>query len=518
MRVSPHIESDFITALVAGVAAAPGADRRTVYAPFTGKPLVDLPLSGVSDVDDAVQRAQRAQRIWAGVSLAERAKVLLRLHDLLLDRRSEALDLLQLEVGKARRDATEEILDVAHAARYAARLGPSLLRPHRRRSVAPGVLSASVHQQPKGVVGVITPWNYPLALLLNDAAPALMAGNALVIKPDEQTSLVTLWVASLLRAAGVPDDAVQVVTGDGPLIGGAVIDLVDYVAFTGSTETGRAVAERAASRLIGVSLELGGKNAAIVCADANLAKAARGLATGSFANAGQLCQTFERIYVVDAVYDQFRSTFLQQVDGLHLSPALDYSADVGSLVSAEHLEKVSGHVAEAVAAGARVITGGRPRPDIGPYFYEPTVLEGVTEQMRVCREETFGPVVALYRVPDEFAAVAAANDSAHGLNASVWSRDIGRARAIAARLQAGTVHINDGYTGIWATIDAPMGGVLDSGLGRRNGPEGMLRYTEPQSVVVQRFIQVGGPAGQRYEGWAKLLTGYVRALKAMGVR
>jgi acyl-CoA reductase-like NAD-dependent aldehyde dehydrogenase len=504
--------------LLDGVRAAPGAARRTVYAPFTGKPLADLPLSEPQDVRDAVERARRAQRIWSGTSLGERAAVMLRLHDLLLDRRAEALDLLQLEVGKARRDATEEVLDVAHAARYAARLGRSLLRPQRRRSVAPGVLSASVHLQPKGVVGVITPWNYPLALLVNDAAPALMAGNALVIKPDEQTSLITLWVASLMRAAGVPDDAVQVVTGDGPVIGGAVIDHVDYVAFTGSTETGRAVAERAAPRLIGTSLELGGKNAAIVCADANLAKAARGLATGSFANAGQLCQTFERIYVVDAIYDDFRAAFLREVDGLHLSPALDYSGDVGSLVSAEHLAKVCDHVDEAVAAGARVITGGRARPDIGPYFYEPTVMEGVTDQMRVCCEETFGPVVALYRVPDEAAAVAAANNSAHGLNASVWSRDIGRAKAIAARLRAGTVHVNDGYTGIWATIDAPMGGVLDSGLGRRNGREGLLRYTEPQSVVVQRFLQLGGPPGERYEGWAKLLTGYVRALKAMGVR
>jgi succinate-semialdehyde dehydrogenase/glutarate-semialdehyde dehydrogenase len=446
----------------------------------------------------------------------QRADVLLRWHDLVLQRRREIADLMQYETGKSRRDVMEEILDVAHAARYNARMAPRLLRPQRRRNASPIVFSGRVLHPPKGLVGVIMPWNYPLVLMINDLAPALVTGNAALVKPDHQTPLTALYAASLMYEAGLPRDVLQVLVGEGPTTGAAIVEEVDHVAFTGSTATGRIIGARCGERLIGCSLELGGKNAALVLADADIARTARGLAIASFANAGQLCQSMERIYVVDAVYEQFRDAFLAETAALRVGPGLDFTHDVGSLIDTGHLAKVDGHVTEAVAAGAQVLIGGHPLAEAGPTFYAPTVLEGVTRSMRVVTEETFGPVTGLYRVADTEAAIVAANDAQYGLNASIWSRDERAARAVASRLRAGTVHINDGYGGIWALVDLPLGGMGDSGLGRRNGPEGLLRYTEPQAVITQRFINVNGPPGAAYEQWQRVLTGYVVALKRLG--
>src|SRR5918911_351896 len=281
--------------LAARVTAGRTARRVTTTAPFTGAPLAELPLSTPDDVRAAVARARSAQPGWAARGVRERAQVLLRLHDLVLARRAELLDLIQLECGKARAHAYEEVADVAINARWYARRGPGLLADVRHPGLVPGLTRGTEVRQPKGVVGVIAPWNYPFPLALSDALPALLAGNAVVLKPDTRTALTALAGAELLTEAGLPEALFGVVVGDGPVVGGALVDAVDHVCFTGSTATGRTVAARAAARLVGASLELGGKNAAYVAADADLDPAAEGTVRDCFSNAGQLCISIERL-------------------------------------------------------------------------------------------------------------------------------------------------------------------------------------------------------------------------------
>ena len=506
-----------LTGLVAAGAAGP-PERHLSRSPWTGAPLADLPLSTADDVEAAVARARRAQRDWARTPVAERAAVLLRVHDLVLDRQSEVLDLVQLETGKSRASAYEEVADVALVARHYGRRAAGYLAPRRARALLPVVSSATVLRHPLGVVGVVAPWNYPLVLSLGDALPALAAGNAVVVKPDLQTTLTALWAAALLRDAGLPDGLLAVVTGDGPGIGGALVDRVDHVAFTGSTATGRLVAAQAARRLVPVSLELGGKNALYVADDADPDVAAEGAVRACFANTGQLCVSIERVLVHDAVADAFLAAFLRRVRALRLGPGLHYGNDVGSLTNAAQLARVRAHVDDAVARGARVLAGGRPRPDLGPLFHEATVLGDVPADAVVCQEETFGPVVAVQRVRDDDHAVALANDSPFGLNASVWTRDVARGRRVAARIEAGTVNVNEGYALAWGSTAAPMGGVKASGLGRRHGAEGLWATTWTQTVAVQRGAHHGLGLARLYglpaERWTAVFTGALRAMKA----
>jgi len=504
--------------LAAQVTAGPSAGTLECRSPFDGALVGRLPVSSEADVDVAFGSARAAQRAWADRPVATRGRVFLTFHDLLLARRDEALDLVQRETGKARRHALEEVLDVAINARYYARSAARLLAPQRRRGALPLLTQVTQQHHPLGVVGVIAPWNYPLTLAVSDAIPALMAGNGIVLKPDSQTAFIALWARELLVEAGLPESLFQVVVGDGPTIGPAVVDRADYVCFTGSTATGREVARRCADRLVGCSLELGGKNAMVVCADANLDRTVEGALRACFSNAGQLCISIERMYVADEVYDAFVPAFADAVDRMRLSAALDYSADMGSLVSQRQLDAVRRHIDDAVAGGATVLAGGHARPDLGPYFHEPTLLEGVTPSMAVCDEETFGPVVSLYRFRDEDEAVRRVNATAYGLNASVWTKDTRRGRALAARIKAGTVNVNEGYGPAWGSVDAPMGGMGDSGLGRRHGAEGLLKYTETQTVAVQRLQGFGAPRQLSDEQWARVLTFSVGALKKVGWR
>ncbi len=265
------------------------------------------------------------------------------------------------------------------------------------------------------------------------------------MKPDTETALTALWARDLLIEAGLPPEVFQVVLGEGPVVGPEVVARADYVSFTGSTRTGRDVAQRAAARLVGVSLELGGKNPMLVLADADVEKAAAGAVRACFSSAGQLCISIERLYVHESVADAFVERFAARTKAMRLGNSLAYGADMGSLVGERQLETVSRHVSEAVEKGATLVAGGVARPDIGPLFYEPTILDHVQEPMAVCTEETFGPVVSLYRFTDEDEAVALANATPYGLNASVWTEDSRRGHRIAARLRAGTVNINEGY-------------------------------------------------------------------------
>ncbi|GAA2215390.1 succinic semialdehyde dehydrogenase [Nonomuraea monospora] len=485
-----------------------------VIAPFTGETLAELPISDAEDIRAAYGRARAAQAEWAARSPAERARPFLLLHDAILDRRDEILDLVQNETGKARKHAFEEVLDVAGCSLHYARRAPRLLAPRPRKGIFPAATRVTELRRPKGVVALISPWNYPLALGVTDAVPALLAGNAIVHKPDTQTALSALWTIDLLVELGMPREIWQVVLGEPADVGDALLDHADYVVFTGSTRGGRKVAEEAAKRLIGCSLELGGKNPMIVLDDADLDVAAQGAVRACFTNAGQLCLSIERLYVHASVFDAFTERFVRAVQALKLGAGHDWSVQMGPLTSRRPLDTVSAHVDDAVAKGATVLTGGRARPDLGPLFYEPTVLTGVGEDMELCRAETFGPVVALYPFSTEDEAVALANDTVYGLNASIWTSSPPRARRLAAGVRAGTVNINEGYASAYASYDAPMGGMKASGLGRRHGVEGLLRYTDAKTVASQAgWLGFEPPSGMPYERWAGLLATTLKVMR-----
>lgn len=491
---------------------------REVLAPFTGEVLYALPMATETDVEATFARARRAQAAWAQVGVSERARILLRFHDLVLAQRDEAMDLVQAETGKARKDAMEEILDVAGTTRHYARDAGRLLRAKRHRGVFPLMVGIRELRHPRGVVGVISPWNYPLTLAASDAIPALLAGNAVVLKPDPQTTLSALWVAERLAEAGLPTGLFEVVSGEGPVVGPMVIERSDFVMFTGSTRVGREVAALCGNLLIGCSLELGGKNAMIIRADADIDKAAEIAARASFSNAGQLCISMERIYVNEAVVDAFSRAFVRCTRAMHIKPGVGWGSDMGSLISAAQRDRVLKHIDDAVSKGANVLAGGRLRPDLGPYYVEPTILTGVTEDMILCDEETFGPVVALYSVPDDDQAVALANDTPYGLNASVITRDTRIGQRIAEQLRAGTANVNEGYAPAWGSTRAPMGGMGDSGLGRRHGAEGLLKYTEAQTVATQRLLSFGPAFGWSDERWGQFLARAVGVMKRMGLK
>ncbi|WP_395639376.1 succinic semialdehyde dehydrogenase [Pseudolysinimonas sp.] len=454
-----------------------------VIAPFTGKPFYDLPQSSVADVEVAAESARAAQRDWWAAGFAHRRKVLLRAHDLLLERREALLDAVQTETGKTRGQAFEEVFQSVSATRYAALSARRVLAPQRRRGGIPIVVRTRVRFEPKGLIGVITPWNYPLSLAIMDIAPALASGNGVVQKADDQAVVSILMARAAFVDAGVPAALWGVVAGPGADIGNAVVDAADYACFTGSTATGKVVAARAAQKLHAVSLELGGKNPMIVLDDVDPVKAAADAAYGCFAASGQLCVSMERVYVEKGVAEAFTAAFAARTSALRLGSDFDYTTDVGSLATKAQFERVSAHIEDAVAKGATVLAGGRPRPDLGPYFLEPTLLANVTSSMKCDREETFGALVAVHVVDSADEAVALANDSEYGLNASVLSGSTRRALAVAAGIEAGSVNINEGYRATFGSVDAPMGGLKMSGLGRRNGPEGLLRFVESRTIA-----------------------------------
>lgn len=507
--------------LVARIVTSHSAGTHRSVAPFTGQPLVDLPVSSREDVERAVDRGRDAQRYWAAVPVGERAKVLLRLHDIVLARQSEVLDLIQAESGKTRANAFEEVADVAQVTRHYGVRGSSYLAPRRVRGMLPVLTQTRVNLLPVGVVGVIAPWNYPLTLALADLLPAIVAGNAVVLKPDPQTTLTALWAAAALDEAGLPEDVLQIVAGGGE-VGTALVDEVDHIAFTGSTATGRKIAARAGERLIGATLELGGKNPLYVAGDADTEAAATGAVRACFSNTGQLCMSIERLIVHESVADAFITSFVSKVKALTLSAAMDYTADVGSLTTPAQLARVEEHVDDAIARGARILTGGVHRGDLGPLFYAPTVLDGVPPHALCAQQETFGPVVSITVVTSDAEAVAAMNQTEFGLNASIWTRSISRGRDLARQVRAGTVNINDGYAASWGSIEAPMGGLKASGQGRRHGREGIEEYTEAQTVAAQLGVGRGLTLDTLFalpEGRGQaLLTGGLRALKALRAR
>ena len=481
-----------------------------VVDPLTGNKLHEIDAHSASDVALRFQSAREAQPAWAAIGGKARARVASQLVDALIAKQEDLMDMLQKETGKSRSHAFEEITGALAAISYYAKVAPKLMKRQKVRGGVPLLITAYTEPAPVGAVGIVTPWNYPLALTMMDVIPALMAGNAVVQKADNQTAKTVLMARDIAVSAGVPELIWQVVHGEASEVGNAVVDHCDYLAFTGSTATGKLVAQRAASRLIGYSLELGGKNPMIVLPGANVAEAAEMALASAFGNAGQLCVSIERLYVPNHAMAAFELELKNRVESLKVGSSSEFEYDLGALSSVAQLERVSGFVQRAIDEGARLVTGGKVLSEIGPNFYAPTVLADIPHGAEILHKEVFGPVIALVGYDSLDEAVELANATEYGLNASVVG-DKKAAMDVASRLMAGSVNINEGYRASMATMAAPMGGMKQSGMNRRSGPDGLLRFTENRTIGVANRLPIGLPnRAKDYKKMAPLMTKLAR--------
>lgn len=495
------------------VAHFPTTDKSVAVSnPVNGKKIFDLPQLSAQQVIEAIDKARLAQPSWQKVSVSERAKILRQTQKLMIADEEKLLDLLQLETAKSRAHAFEETVGAMAAAGYNSKIAVKALARKKTKSGIPVLTQTYVDHIPVGVVGVITPWNYPLALTMLDVLPALVAGNAVVQKADNQTALTVLFARHLAIEAGLPAELWTVVVGDGETVGNAITDHVDYVAFTGSTATGRKVGQRAAARLIGCSLELGGKNPMIVLESANIKRAAEIAMAGAFGSAGQLCVSIERVYVPNRMKVEFLAEIAKRTNSLNVGKSNDFSMDMGSLTGYSQLQRVTGFIDDAVSSGATLVAGGKPLSETGPYFYAPTILTNVNANARMYRQEVFGPVIDVEGYDDLDDAIAWANDSDYGLNASVVGNER-EALKVAEKLNAGSVNINEGYRASFASNETPMGGTKSSGQGRRNGIGGILRYTESRAIGVARGAIRIPTRAKQYNKMAPLMRILVKLIK-----
>ncbi len=490
-----------------------------VHCPADGRFVASVPDEGAATVTDTVRRLRTHQSEWEALGPEGRAMWLRKLRDWLLDNEHRIIDVLQSETGKPRAEAAIEPALACDLINYFADNAGKFLADERVKPHGPLSMSKRLIKtfRPYQVVGVITPWNFPLAMPAMDIIPALLAGAAVLLKPSEVTPLAALELARGWSEIGAPP-VFSVLTGRGDT-GASVVDSVDFVQFTGSTATGRAIAIRAAERLVPCSLELGGKDPAIVLADADLDRAVAGIAWGGLFNAGQVCVSIERVYVEAPVYDDFVARLAKLVGSLRQGADDDgYAIDIGALATPAQRDLVARHVADAVEGGATALTGGKAGST--GTFFEPTVLVDVDQSMACIREETFGPTIPVVKVADADEAVRLANDSEYGLSATVWCGDRARGEEIARRLEAGAVNINDAFSNLFA-LGLPHGGWKQSGLGARFGGEyGIRKYTRQQAITVPR-----GPKLKRELLWypyspirGRLVGRVLRALVARDPR
>jgi succinate-semialdehyde dehydrogenase/glutarate-semialdehyde dehydrogenase len=484
-------------AIIENVASEGSRRRLRARSPLDGTPIGEFDCATPEDVRAAVERARKAQAEWGSLDFDARAAVLQRLLEQFVTRQDEVVEAVVAETGKARAEAVSmEVFAPCDAIHYYAKHAGRILAPQKRR--IHGVLGLAkklrVIYEPLGVVGLITPWNGPVALSVVPLAQALMAGNAVVHKPSEVTPFSAGVVKRFTETAGFPPDLYQVLQGDGQT-GAALVEAgVDKIAFTGSVATGRAVAAACGRQLIPCTLELGGKDAMIVCADADLERAAQGAVLGSCMNTGHYCCGTERIYAVEEIYDEFLEKVVEKTAALR--QGTDEDSDVGAVFWDRQLGIIEGHVEDARARGASVRVGGRRNPDLPGLFYEPTVVTEVTHEMELMRKETFGPVISVMKVRDEEEALRLANDSEYGLNGTIWTRDRDRGFRLAERLETGGVCVND-MTITYGVPEAPFGGRKASGVGQVNGPEGLRAYCHAKPITADRrgrgAIQGGYP-------------------------
>jgi succinate-semialdehyde dehydrogenase/glutarate-semialdehyde dehydrogenase len=475
-------------AIVTPVGEDAGERRRLRLAsPATGGTLYEIEVQTADDVAQAMECARKAQPTWSALSFEERGRYLQRALDTLVQGQDAFIEVIQRESGKSRSDAlTFDIVPACDSLAYYAKHAARVLRPERKRLHGLQRFSKQLRivYKPLGVVGVISPWNAPFLLSLNPTVQALMAGNAVLLKPSEVTPHSGRLVGDLFESAGLPDGVLSVLTGDGETGAALVRAGVDKISFTGSVATGRAVAEACARRLVPCTLELGGKDPMIVCDDADLDAAAGGAIAGAFINTGQYCCGTERVYVVEEVADAFTEKVVERASRLRQGDCGEF--DVGSLFWQRQLEIVEDHVQDAIAKGARVRVGGRRNPDFDGLYFEPTVLVDVDHEMKIMREETFGPVLPIMRVRDEEEAIARANDTVYGLSANVWTRDKAKGFEIAQRIDSGSVCVND-MAVTYGVAEAPFGGRKQSGIGRVNGEVGLKSHCVVQPVLIDRF-------------------------------
>ena len=494
--------------------------------PATGERLREIDCTTDHDVALAVSRARQAQPAWAALDVGKRISVLRRFQELLHRKKSDVARLISREAGKPYAEALlTEVLVVLDASRFLIENVRSFLRdePLPHRNLAMRAKIGRVVREPHGVIGIVTPWNYPFSIPAVETLGALVTGNAVVLKPSEFTSLVGLELGSLLRAAGAPPEIFQVVPGDGATGAALVSAPIGKLVFTGSVATGKRIAEAAAARLLPVVLELGGKDPMLVCDDADLDLASSAAVWGAFVNAGQTCLSVKRCYVHRSGYGKFLEACVEKTGKLRVGDGADPATDVGPMIHERQVRIVEGQVEDAKQRGARLLAGGSRLPELGPHFYAPTVLADVTHQMQVMREETFGPVLPVTAFDDDEQAIRLANDSDFGLAASVWTGDRDRGEAIARRLEAGTVMVNDTIS-CFGIAEAPHGGVKASGIGRthgRLGLEEMVRVKYLDSDRLPRLKKVwwygyGKSFARQMEGFLDLQFAPSLGARAMG--
>jgi acyl-CoA reductase-like NAD-dependent aldehyde dehydrogenase len=474
---------------VAGTNGGASAATIPVENPATGEVIASIPVLGVDDLERMEKRAREAQPGWEAIGFEGRGKVLKRAQKWMTDNTDRVLKTVMSEAGKTYEDA--QLADYGYtvaALGFWAKEAEGYLEDEHVPSWNNPVVAGKkliIRYAPVGVIGVIGPWNYPITNSFGDCIPALMAGNSVILKPSEVTPLSSLLMEEMLKECGLPEGVFGVATGDGST-GAELINHVDCMMFTGSARTGKAVMKAAADRLIPCYLELGGKDPMIVCADANLDRAANAAAYYSMNNGGQVCISVERVYVEEPVYDRFVEKVTDNVKALRQgAPADAGSVDVGAVTFPPQIEIVDEHVRDAVSKGAKVLTGGHRREGEGR-FYEPTVLVDVDHSMKIMTDETFGPTLPIMKVSDAEEALRLANDTDYGLAASVWTKDAERGEALARRVEAGAVCVNDAQVN-YAALNLPMGGWKASGLGTRHGAAGIRKYTRVQSLLVTKL-------------------------------
>ncbi|MGB1139309.1 MAG: aldehyde dehydrogenase family protein [Halioglobus sp.] len=479
--------------------------------PVSLEPIGELVCANTEDVQAAIARARAAQPAWAATPMKDRAAIIYRALEIVLERQDEIIETVVRETGKAPTDAMSmEVFSVADQLCYYAKNAEKFLAPEKRKvhGLMKFMKQLRIVYKPLGVVGLITPWNGPFVLVMNQATQAMLAGNTIVAKGSEVTPYSAKLAEDIFRQAGLPDGVLQVLMGDGETGAAIVNGGVDKVSFTGSVATGKKVAMACAEQLIPVTLELGGNDAMIVCADADLDRAADGAWVGSCMNTGHYCCGTERIYVVKEVYDEFLKLVMEKGKSLRQGQQHGWDEDIGAVFWDRQMAIIEAHVEDARAKGASILMGGRRNPDLPGLYYEPTVITDVDNSMDIMVLETFGPVLCIQKVDSEEEALRLANDSEFGLNGNVWTQDKEKGYAMAAAIDTGSCSVND-MAMSYGIPAAPFGGKKNSGVGQVNGKKGLRGYTHEMPIVIERFggkLQSGYPySAKNAEGMKKLM-------------
>ncbi|MFK7978026.1 MAG: aldehyde dehydrogenase family protein [Halioglobus sp.] len=480
--------------------------------PVTLEPIGELVCANTEEVATAISTARKAQKAWAATDMKERTAIVERALQVVLERQDEIIETVVRETGKARTDAMSmEVFSVADQLCYYAKNAPKFLKAHKRK--VHGILGLMkqlrIVYKPLGVVGLITPWNGPFVLLMNQATQAILAGNTVVAKGSEVTPYSAKLAEDIYREAGLPEGVLQVLLGDGETGAAIVSGGVDKVSFTGSVATGRKVAQVCAGLLIPCTLELGGNDAMIVCADADLDRAADGAWVGSCMNTGHYCCGTERIYVVEEVYDDFLKRVMEKGKNLRQGDSHGWDEDIGAVFWDKQMNIIEAHVEDARAKGASILMGGSRNPDLPGLYYLPTVITDVDNTMDIMLLETFGPILCIQKVKTEEEALALANDSEFGLNGNVWTKDKEKGYQLASAIDTGACSVNDMAVS-YGIPAAPFGGKKNSGVGQVNGKKGLRGYCHEMPIVIDRFggkLQSGYPySADSAEGMKKLMN------------